>query len=280
MVDLNARERYKVSTMGQVVDHYQTLQIEQGSSVEDVKRAFRTLAKRYHPDKNPGQEEAAEQMFRRITTAYQILSDEQQRMLYDLTLDQPKAEHNPYLERLRQTQVRRKRCELMFQELLNHNINEGIRIYEELRSQNPDFSIDKFLEYADSRDCEFLLAEAYQAEGLHSHAIELYQKLIDDERKNPFFFHFIDEINERLSQIYYEALMNPQNLEDIPVYLEKIQTLKLSKRNLGWIYKKLAEYYLDCNLPQDARRMVETAININPKIAGIGDLCRLTGIKR
>ena len=74
--------------------------------------------------------------------------------------------------------------------------------------------------------------------------------------------------------------MNPQNLEDIPVYLAKIQTLKLSKRNLGWIYKKLAEYYLDHNLPQDARRMVETAININPKIAGIGDLCRLTGIKR
>merc|ERR1711964_947938 len=120
---------------GQVVDHYQTLQIEQGSSVEDVKRAFRTLAKRYHPDKNPGQEEAAEQMFRRITTAYQILSDEQRRRLYDLTLDQPKAEHNPYLERLRHTQVRRKRCELMFQELLNHNINEGVRIYEELRNK-------------------------------------------------------------------------------------------------------------------------------------------------
>ena len=129
-VDLNARERYKVSTMGQVVDHYQTLQIEQSASVEDVKQAFRTLAKRYHPDKNPGQEEAAEQMFRRITTAYQILSDEQRRMLYDLTLDQPKAEHNPYLERLRPTQVRRKRFELMFQELLNHNINEGIRINE------------------------------------------------------------------------------------------------------------------------------------------------------
>jgi len=56
--------------------------------------------------------------------------------------------------------------------------------------------------------------------------------------------------------------------------------LKLSKRDLGWIYKKLAEFYLDRRMTQDARRMVEAAIDINPKITGIDNLCRSTGVER
>ena len=267
--------------MNQILDHYQTLQVEPEASVEDIKQAFRKLAKQYHPDKNPGRESSSEQMFRRITTAYQVLSDEQRRVRYDLTRQRPRAEFpNSYLERLRRTQADQKQCELMFQELLNRNLDEGIRIYENLNTNNQEFLIDDFLGYGDSRDCEFLLAEAYQTNGLFEKAIELYQKLIDDEQETPFFYHFIDEINDRLSEIYIEALIKPRTLGDIPIYLEKIQKLKLSKRDLGWIYKKLAEFYLDRRMTQDARRMVETAIDINPKITGIDNLCRSTGVER
>ena len=267
--------------MNQILDHYRTLQVEPEASVEDIKQAFRKLAKQYHPDKNPGRETSSEQMFRRITTAYQVLSDEQRRVRYDLTRQRPRAEFpNSYLERLRRTQADQKQCELMFQELLNRNLDEGIQIYEDLSDDNQGFLIDDFLGYGDSRDCEFLLAEAYQTNGLFEKAIELYQKLIDDEQETPFFYHFIDEINDRLSEIYIEALIKPRTLEDIPVYLEKIQKLKLSKRDLGWIYKKLAEFYLDRRMTQDARRMVEAAIDINPKITGIDNLCRSTGVER
>ena len=267
--------------MNQILDHYQTLQVEPEASVEDIKQAFRKLAKQYHPDKNPGRETSSEQMFRRITTAYQVLSDEQRRVRYDLTRQRPRAEFpNSYLERLRRTQADQKQCELMFQELLNRNLDEGIQIYEDLSDDNQGFLIDDFLGYGDSRDCEFLLAEAYQTNGLFEKAIELYQKLIDDEQETPFFYHFIDEINDRLSEIYIEALIKPRTLGDIPIYLEKIRKLKLSKRDLGWIYKKLAEFYLDRRMTQDARRMVETAIDINPKITGIDSLCRSTGVER
>jgi len=267
--------------MNQILDHYQTLQVEPEASVEDIKQAFRKLAKQYHPDKNPGREASSEQMFRRITTAYQVLSDEQRRVRYDLTRERPRTEFpNSYLERLRRTQADQKKCELMFQELLNRNLEEGIRIYEELRTNNQNFVIDDFLGYGDSRDCEFLLAEAYQNNSLFERAIELYQKLIDNEQETPFFYHFIDEINDRLSEIYIEALIKPKTLGDIPIYLEKIEKLKLSKRDLGWIYKKLAEFYLDHRMTQDARQMVKAAIDINPKITGIDNLCRSTGIDR
>ena len=132
--------------MNQILDHYQTLQVEPEASVEDIKQAFRKLAKQYHPDKNPGRETSSEQMFRRITTAYQVLSDEQRRVRYDLTRQRPRAEFpNSYLERLRRTQADQKQCELMFQELLNRNLDEGIQIYEDLSDDNQGFLIDDFL---------------------------------------------------------------------------------------------------------------------------------------
>ncbi|RZI46394.1 molecular chaperone DnaJ [Candidatus Finniella inopinata] len=63
-------------------DFYKTLGVSQGSSPEDIKKAYRKLAMKYHPDKNPG-DKAAEQKFRDVAEAYEILSDEQKKAAYD-----------------------------------------------------------------------------------------------------------------------------------------------------------------------------------------------------
>ncbi|RKP34794.1 DnaJ domain-containing protein, partial [Dimargaris cristalligena] len=59
--------------------HYQTLNVDPDASPEEIKRAYRRLALRYHPDKNP----EAEDMFRAITAAYDVLSDPYKRQVYD-----------------------------------------------------------------------------------------------------------------------------------------------------------------------------------------------------
>jgi molecular chaperone DnaJ len=64
-------------------DLYVILEITRKASVNDIKRAFRKLARRYHPDINPGDRQA-EERFKRITEAYDILSDPPKREFYDV----------------------------------------------------------------------------------------------------------------------------------------------------------------------------------------------------
>jgi molecular chaperone DnaJ len=66
------------------MDLYILLGLERGASVGEIKRAYRRLARRYHPDINPGDHRAAAQ-FRQIAEAYEALSDPERRRHYDLT---------------------------------------------------------------------------------------------------------------------------------------------------------------------------------------------------
>ena len=55
-------------------DYYAVLGLEKGASDDEIKKAFRKLAIKYHPDKNQGNKEA-EEKFKDINEAYQVLSD-------------------------------------------------------------------------------------------------------------------------------------------------------------------------------------------------------------
>lgn len=63
-------------------DFYETLGIEKNASADDIKKAYRKLALKYHPDRNPGNKEA-EEKFKEISAAYEVLSDEKKRKQYD-----------------------------------------------------------------------------------------------------------------------------------------------------------------------------------------------------
>lgn len=64
------------------IDYYEVLEISKTSDSETIKKAFRKLALKYHPDRNQGNKEA-EDKFKLINEAYQVLSDEQRRSVYD-----------------------------------------------------------------------------------------------------------------------------------------------------------------------------------------------------
>ncbi len=64
------------------IDYYEILEVSRDATFEEIKKAYRKLALKYHPDRNPGDKEA-EEKFKLINEAYQVLSDEEKRALYD-----------------------------------------------------------------------------------------------------------------------------------------------------------------------------------------------------
>jgi len=66
-----------------MVDYYKVLELSRGCSAAELKKAYRRLALKWHPDKNPDNQEDATKRFKEINEAYEVLSDEKKRKIYD-----------------------------------------------------------------------------------------------------------------------------------------------------------------------------------------------------
>ena len=64
-------------------DYYKVLGVEKSASTDDIKKAYRRLALKYHPDRNPSDKKNAEEKFKKISEAYAVLSDPEKRKQYD-----------------------------------------------------------------------------------------------------------------------------------------------------------------------------------------------------
>ena len=67
--------------MSEKRDYYEVLGVSKDADAKEIKKAYRKLAMKYHPDKNPG-DKAAEEKFKEINEAYEVLSDENKRKMY------------------------------------------------------------------------------------------------------------------------------------------------------------------------------------------------------
>jgi molecular chaperone DnaJ len=68
--------------MAAQADYYKTLGVDRSASAEDIRKAYRRLARKYHPDLNPG-DKSAEERFKTVQEAYDVLSDPKKRQMFD-----------------------------------------------------------------------------------------------------------------------------------------------------------------------------------------------------
>src|SRR5271157_2477327 len=69
-------------------NYYEALDIDRSASEDDIKKAFRQMSLKYHPDRNPG-DQAAENKYKEITEAFSVLSDSNKKSAYDFGSNQP-----------------------------------------------------------------------------------------------------------------------------------------------------------------------------------------------
>jgi curved DNA-binding protein len=71
-------------------DYYKVLGLEKGAAAEEIKKTYRKLAKKYHPDTNPGNK-ASEEKFKEVSEAYEVLGDKDKKAKYDELYDDMKS---------------------------------------------------------------------------------------------------------------------------------------------------------------------------------------------
>ena len=81
-------------------DLYKTLGVAKDASDEDIKKAYRKLAFKFHPDTNPG-DKAAEEHFKQINAAYSVLGDKDKRRQYDMGAADPFRQQEPFYQNYR-----------------------------------------------------------------------------------------------------------------------------------------------------------------------------------
>ncbi|NXK55870.1 DNJB8 protein, partial [Chauna torquata] len=75
-----------------MVDYYKVLGLQKNASQDDIRKSYRRLALKWHPDKNPSNKEEAEKKFKAVAEAYEVLSDPQKRSLYDRSVKENRSQ--------------------------------------------------------------------------------------------------------------------------------------------------------------------------------------------
>ena len=254
----------------QLIDYYRILHLDPTATAQEVKRAYRRLAKKFHPDLHPGQRDWAQGQFKSISQAYDTLGDLGKREAYDVR-------HRLFL----QTKDRRRRrtlakedevqraCRAILNELLADNSEEAIGLYEALKKNSGTEDPLARLEIRDYLDTKFLLGEAYEAVGDMDTALDFYEEVFREESMEPRVRCYFGAIIDRLRGAYFHKLAKSQDLESADHFYQKAVELESTNGALAEIHKKMAEILMELGKSKGAEQYLKKALRANPKLKGI-----------
>ncbi|MDN3515766.1 MAG: DnaJ domain-containing protein [Candidatus Brocadia sp.] len=259
-----------------MVNYYDILEVHQEVSTEEIRRSFRTLIKKYHPDIHGPNKLWAESKTKTIIQAYKTLSDSTTRDQYDKQhrhlLQSRRAPRPAKKDATTKTDDIQSRVRSIFVDLLNSHTNNAIENYERLLKDCIGVDFFLHLNHRDYIDCKFLLAEAYERFGKYEVSIELYEFILERGKNSTYRRHLLHEIKERLRNIYCRKLARCGPPEKALRYYEKVLKLDLYKNENAFIYKKMAECFLKMGEYENALKHLNIALSLKPNLPGTNKL--------
>ncbi|MBM4055172.1 MAG: hypothetical protein FJ264_11010 [Planctomycetes bacterium] len=260
-----------------MVNYYNILEVHEEVSAEEIKRSFRTLIKKYHPDTNGPNKSWAESKTKIIIQAYKTLSNSHSRKQYDLLFRHSRHKQDTVRETKQKTPANESEkitidIRIIFSYLLNGHASKAIEKYEYLLNASPDLDFFLHLNHRDFIDCKFLLAEAYEKSGKYEISIKLYEYILEKGKQLSDRQHLLEETKERIRNIYCRKLTKKASPDKALLHYQKLLQLDLCKNEKAFIYKKMAECHLKLQDYENALKHLHIALSLKPKLQGLNKL--------
>ncbi len=264
-----------------MINYYEILEVDQDSSLREIKKSFRRKAKQIHPDLQNKDKRASEEQMKILLRAYKVLIDPVKREEYDRFLGRYQRQrqyHFDYREFLKKRKDDlHSQAKLIFYDLLNFRREEAIELFLELDEQG--VRLENYLSRDDYMDCAFLLAEAFTDRGEYIRAYTLYKKLYIYELEKPYFHHFIEEVIDRLRDLVCFKMVNLVPNDLLLEYLRDLIAFNFSNKDTAFFYKKMAEIYSNLGENDAASYYLREGLKLNKKLSGVKKLMDKIGFK-
>lgn len=182
-------------------NHYETLGISRNASMDDIKKAYKELARKWHPDKNPNDKAKAEKKFKEVAAAYMVLSDGEKRRSYDQDEELKHFQTEMNRRRMHDEKIRR----------MGREQEEYLRKQEARRARAHRSSSDDHLHF---KDHESLFNDFFAD---RDEWRRLVPNLFASDRR---FGHAMFDMNELIKNAF-EMTQNPRASKIANVYLHK-----------------------------------------------------------
>jgi curved DNA-binding protein CbpA len=254
-----------------VENYYSLLGIDQNSSAQEIKRAFREQAKRLHPDIAG---KSGEGKMRKLLSAYEVLSDQERRYEYDRVysrrVQRVEFDYRSFLES--QEDDPASQAKLVFFDLLHLDEERALAVW---RTQGGlGFPMEQYLNREDWMDCTFILAEELEKRQCYYEAFVLLVNLVREERRKPYFRHFMSDIEGFLKELVRLRLKASVDEETYVVCMETLLELGFSSRDEARWMRSLAETLVQLGDITAARRVFREALKRDPALPNVVQLRR------
>ena len=254
-----------------MTNYYELLEVGQNATTGEIKKAFRERAKRLHPD--IAGEGGAEEM-RKLLAAYETLSDRNRRFEYDRVYNRVAGKYSfNYRSFLRSRKDDpESQAKLVFFELLHLEEEAALSIWRE--HGGLEFSMERYMDREDWMDCSFLLAEELARRECWYEAFVLLIKLIHEERQQPYFRHFAEDVENFLKELVRLHLRQSVDAETYVECMETLLELGFTPQYDARIMRSIAETLIRMGEINSAARVFREALKKDPGLTGTVQLRR------
>jgi tetratricopeptide (TPR) repeat protein len=240
-------------------NYYSLLGVSPTASAQEIKTAFRDRAKRLHPDIAG---KAAEAGMRRLLAAYQVLSSADRRFEYDRAYKRFVGKGKgvfDYRRFLKEQNNPKSLAKLIFFDFLHLEDDEAVEVWTNAGAL--DFHLEEYLDREDWMDCSFILAEELDKRGRRYEAFVLLAALVREERRKPYFKHFMEEIEGFLRDLVRLRLKPAVDRETYAGCLESLLGLGFPPKDESRWLKSLAGTLLELGDRRNAEAVLREALN-------------------